>query len=155
MTLVDQHQRESTPAEDVNINYVGHWCLHQKLKLCLRLLKTKAYFRKRTVLCIVFNSVHRLQAHQTCDYCNNSQRGMILTSICHLQLLVLCMRGFPFQLMEFCSYLKAAKRSMGASSAAYNLKDSAYFQSSLHSSSLKESCWTSAQTDTHLLHICE
>lgn len=80
---------------------------YQKLKLCLCLLRPQLISENVLFLYIW---VCCQTAYTDYRHIKHGQRGTILASICHLQLLVLCMRGFPFQLMKSCSYLKAAKK---------------------------------------------
>ena len=84
------------------------------------------------------------------------RRGWFLGSICHLQLLVLCMRGFPFQLMKFWSYPKAREKEVWAlhlQPIIWRMVRIFKAARTPHpSSNLTE---RAPRTDTHLLHICQ
>lgn len=91
----------------------------------------------------VVNRICRRRAHQTCGYRNDSQERMILREYLSSTTACIMYEGLSFSVDEILELSEGKrKRGMGASSAAYNLKDGAHFQSSSHSSSLLKSHWT-------------
>lgn len=122
---------------------------YQKLKSCLCLFRPHVISENVLFpvnLClshIKCSEKTQLQSYQTCNYCNS---WWFLAELGIYKCLYYVWEAPILHLSE------GSETGMCTLSLDCNLED-AYFQSSLHSSSLNKSFWTRTKSDAHLLHF--